>query len=345
MILHLQRFVDQEQKYWKELEQCVDRLEQNPEHRLSMSDTQHFHHLYRRASADLIKISNFTSDHGIRTYLEMLIARAYAEIHETRLKPQRLDLQKWMCVTFPHTFRKCHRYFTLTVVVTLLGGIFGAGVVMFDPESKPALIPFGHLHHSPSERVAREEGATMDRLKNAKSQFSSQLMTHNTKVAVLTLALGMTFGVGTLIVIFYNGVVLGAVVMDYILDGQTVFLLGWLLPHGVIEIPAILIAGQASFLLAHALIGTGQSLSLVSRLRRVSRDVVHLICGVSIMLIWAGIVESFFSQYHEPLIPYGVKIAFGLTELALFSCYLGMSGRRSSQAPAGEVQLGARASS
>ena len=76
-------------------------------------------------------------------------------------------------------------------------------------------------------------------------------------VQVLVLAMGMTWGIGTILLIFYNGVILGAVAIDYILAGQTKFLMGWLMPHGVIEIPAVLIAGQAGFVLARALIGWG----------------------------------------------------------------------------------------
>ena len=53
------------------------------------------------------------------------------------------------------------------------------------------------------------------------------------------MALGMSYGVGTFTLLFYNGVILGGVFQDYIAAGETKFLLGWLLPHGVIEIPAI----------------------------------------------------------------------------------------------------------
>jgi hypothetical protein len=45
------------------------------------------------------------------------------------------------------------------------------------------------------------------------------------------------------------------------------------------------------------------------------------------MLVWAGIIESFFSQYHEPVVPYEVKIAFGLVELVLLGFFLSRSGR------------------
>ena len=73
------------------------------------------------------------------------------------------------------------------------------------------------------------------------------------------MATGITWGAGTLILLFYNGVILGAVAADYIAGGQGVFLAGWLLPHGSIEIPAILLGGQAGFILAGALIGWGEN--------------------------------------------------------------------------------------
>ena len=69
------------------------------------------------------------------------------------------------------------------------------------------------------------------------------------------------------------------------------------------------------------------------RLRRVSGDLVTLFFGVALMLVWAGIVEAFLSQYHEPVIPYGVKIAFGAAQMALLAFYLGRSGRHAAGAP------------
>src|SRR5213079_3164412 len=107
-------------------------------------------------------------------------------------------------------------------------------------------------------------------------------------------------GVGTILMLFYNGIMIGAIAVDYIRAGQTKFLLGWLLPHGSIEIPAILIAGQAGLMLAGALIGWGKRLSMRARLRATSQDLVTLIFGVAVLLAWAGFVEAFLSQYHEP---------------------------------------------
>src|SRR5262249_38422389 len=176
--------------------------------------------------------------------------------------------------------------------------------IAIDSEAKAILMPFPHLQMSPRERVKKEEQMKEDPLAGQKASFSSYLMTHNTKVGIMMMALGMTWGIGTILLLFYNGVILGAVALDYILADETKFLLGWLLPHGVIEIPAILIAGQAGLLLATALIGRGNRAPLRVRLREISADLFTLIAGVGLLLVWAGTIESFLSQYHEPVIPY-----------------------------------------
>ena len=151
-------------------------------------------------------------------------------------------------------------------------------------------------------------------------------MTHNIRVSLLTLGMGMTAGAGTVLLLFYNGVILGAVAVDYMIAGQTKFLLGWLLPHGVIEIPAILIAGQAGLVLAKALIGWGERSTMPARLRAIGPDLVTLIGGVAVMLVWAGFIEAFLSQYHQPVIPYSAKIAFGTVELVLLVLFLAKAG-------------------
>ncbi|UCF91362.1 MAG: stage II sporulation protein M [Desulfobacterales bacterium] len=328
MIIDLQRFITEERRYWAELEAVLNELERKPAHKLDLPRLERFHYLYQRASADLAKLMTFSAEPNTRFYLEALVGRTYGEIHETRAKPHRLAPLHWFFVTFPRTFRKHLRAFGVCLAAMLLGGAFGAFVITADPAAKEVLLPFAHLQGDPSERVAREEGAQEDRLAGGKTSFSSYLMTHNTKVSILTLALGLTWGIGTLIMLFYNGVILGAVAWDYILAGETPFLLGWLLPHGAIEIPAILLAGQAGMILANALIGWGQPIALRRRLRQTAGDLVTLIGGVAIMLAWAGLIEAFFSQYHAPVVPYSVKIGFGVFELVVLALFLGKSGAK-----------------
>lgn len=331
MIIDLQRFIKTERPFWVELEATLNRLEAEPNLKMTLGEVERFQLLYERIAADLAKLTTFSSEPETRRYLENLVGRAYGEIHETREKQRRIFPLKWFFQTLPQTFRRHVRAFYLSLAITVAGCAFGGFTIAFDPDSKPVLMPFPHLQGDPAKRVAEEEKATRDRLAGAKATFSTSLMTHNTKVAVFTLALGMTWGVGTIIMLFYNGVIVGAVAVDYIRAGQTKFLLGWLMPHGVIEIPAILIAGQAGLVLALALIGWGRRESLTTRLREVSRDLVTLIFGVGIMLTWAGFIEAFLSQYHEPVIPYDAKIAFGTVELMLLILFLSKSGSKVSE--------------
>jgi len=330
MILDMPRFLAAERIYWTELESALERIESDPSRRPQLDEIKNLHYLYQRASADLAKIATFSSEPETRRYLESLVARAYAEIHESREARRRLSVRRWLIRELPQTFRRHVRAFWLAVAITLAGCAFGVLALRIDPESKAVIMPFGGLMTDPATRVAREEHAKEDRLHGVKTTFAAELMTHNTQVAFFTLALGMTWGFGTIVVLFYNGVTLGAVAADYVQAGQSNFLMGWLLPHGVAEIPAILLAGQAGFILAGALIGWGTSLPRGQRLRAVSRDVLTLILGMSLLLVWAGIIEAFFSQYHEPVIPYALKIAFGAVELTALTLYLARSGASTS---------------
>jgi uncharacterized membrane protein SpoIIM required for sporulation len=331
MIVDLGRFVETERPHWTALEKSLDWLAAGPSRKLTIEEAQRFHELYQRTAADLARISGFAAEGELRRYLEWLVSRAYSEIHESR---ERKRFRPWRLFTveFPRAFRSHLLAFQMSVALTVVGAAFGGLAVEFDSEAKGVIMPFEGLQISPSERVAKELKDEGKHLTGQKGRFSATLMTHNTQVALTTIALGATFGFGTVVVLFYNGVTLGAVVYDYVRDGQSTFLMGWLLPHGVIEIPAILVGGQAGLVIAYALIGWGSRVSRTERLRHISRDVMTLAAGTAVMLIWAGLVEAFLSQYHEPVIRYGWKIGFGLVEAALLTLFLARAGREGSRA-------------
>ena len=325
MIVDIPRFVKAERPYWDELQKLLDGMDAEPERRLSPAEIQRLHYLYERSSAGLARLDTFSTDPALRGVLETLVSRAYSEIHETREK----EKIRWkaMFFAFPRAFRRHLGAFRLSLGVTILGCAFGWFAIRMDPHSKAVLMPFGGLLNSPAERVHQEESVTKDRLSGEKASFSAQLMTHNIQVTVVTLAMGMTFGIGTLILLFYNGVILGAVAADYIAAGFGTFLTGWLLPHGSVEIPAILLGGQGGLILAGALIGWGGRATRSERLRAIAPDLFAIVAGAACMLVWAGMVEAFISQYHQPVIPYRLKIAFGVCELAALTAFLAWAGR------------------
>lgn len=326
MIIDLERFVAAERPYWSELEAMLTELEQNPYQRMPVDRVSRLYYLFQRCSADLSKTSALPGEGELRGYLENLVGRAYAEIHESRSQRARWSPWRWFSREFPQTFRRHLPAFWLSLAVTVAGVLFGVLAINLDPDAKPALMPFPALLQDPGVRVAREESAKTDRLAGEKTTFAAELMTHNTQVCTLTMALGATWGVGSSILLFYNGITLGAVAADYIRAGYARFLGGWLLPHGSVEIPAILLGGQAGFILAAALIGDRRRRSRRERLRAVAGDLVTLMGGIAVFLVWAGIIEGFFSQYHEPVIPYALKMAFGAAQLCAVVLFLAKSG-------------------
>ena len=329
MILDLARFAQSGRPHWQALEQMLTGLENNPQQQLPVAELTRFHSLYQRACSDLVRLEPFSADSELRVYLEALVSRAYGEMQESASRG-RFRPGHWLAVTFPVTFRRRALAFQLAVLLTLAGCAFGALALSIDKEAKSVIMPFSHLSGSPAQRVAEEERGRGKELTGRKGSFAANLMQNNIRVSITAMALGMSYGIGTIIVLFYNGVILGAVAFDYITAGYTTFLLGWLLPHGATEIPAILLGGQAGLVIAHALIGWGSRENLRERMRAVAPDVVTIIGGAALLLVWAGIVEAFFSQYHSPVLPYSVKIAFGSLELILLTLYLRFAGRQSS---------------
>jgi uncharacterized membrane protein SpoIIM required for sporulation len=348
VIVDLKGFVQRERPTLEELEAMLDRMERNPHLALTVAEVERLDYLYHRAGAALVKLESLPVTQGIRRHFDHVVARAYAELRGSRAVRGRIRPWRWFVDGIPAVVQRHVAALALSVVVTLLGAAFGAYAVHRDlPDAKQVLFPFSALHEKPAERVAREERGVRRALEAHQAAFAAQLTVNNVRVSITAMAFGVFWGVGTLILLLYNGIILGAVVFDYVRSGQAVFVAGWLMPHGSVEIPAILLAGQAGLVLGGALLGWGTSAALRERLERVLPDLVSLIFGVAVLLLWAGLVESFLSQYHEPTVPYWAKIAFGVGELALLGLWLlprrRSSGDESSSKPAGWRTLFSRA--
>lgn len=333
VILDLDKFIARERPFWDELNHLHRLHAEDPGRRPSLEEARRFHYLYQRSGADLVKLKTFAGEAETVRYLENLIAKAYSKLHETAGEAIPFRPLQWFTQTFPRTFRRHWIAFALSLGTFCIGGGFGAGALALNYDLKADFIPpqFSHLNEQPSKRVAREEKQDFDAFQG-RHTFSSQLMTHNTKVTILTMVTGFFWGVFTLILLFYNGTLIGLVIFDYIQDGQGVFLTAWLLPHGSFELPAIFIGGQAGLIIARTMFGWGTNLKLRQRFARIRGDLLTLITAAALMLIWAGIVESFLSQYHSaPFYPW--KIAFGALQLTALILFLSLAGRRPRTSP------------
>jgi uncharacterized membrane protein SpoIIM required for sporulation len=328
VILNLERFQAQARPRWKQLEALLGALESRPDQQLSAAEAEELQELYAQTAADLNRVTHGSLAPDLQQYLERLVARAYAELYYA--PPRRSEVlqpRRWLRIftAFPEAFRRQSRFFVLAVLVTFFGCLLGGLAVRYDPASVDVLLPADYLRN-PGERVHEEEQGQGRHLDSAQTEaaFSAQLIRHNIQLSLLAAALGVTFGIGTALLLFENGVLLGAVAVHYTHMGFGLFMTAWLLPHGAFEIPSILIAGQAGFYLARLLLHRREDRDV----RQSMREWLLLVAGLAMMLVWAGMMEAFFSQHHAPVLPYGFKLAVAAAELVLLTGYLLLIGKR-----------------
>ncbi|HEV1286828.1 MAG TPA: hypothetical protein VNU44_16015, partial [Bryobacteraceae bacterium] len=114
MILDISRFVQNERPHWTALERSLEWLEVNPESRLTLGEVENLQVLYQRASADLGRVP----EGELKKYLEWLVSRAYAEIHEARER-KRFRPWRWVTEEYPRVFRSHWKAFQLATVLTI----------------------------------------------------------------------------------------------------------------------------------------------------------------------------------------------------------------------------------
>ncbi len=319
------RFLSERRPDWDALEALLAQVEQRGLGTLGIEGARRFGKLYRSVSSDLIRARTELVDASVTDYLNDLVARAYARIHAGGGQRGR-HLLRFFLEGFPRLFREERRAIGLAALLIVAGGAVGATAVGVDPDALGVLIPEQHQAWTPDERVARDTARGAQSGDTA-AAFASFLFTHNIQVSFLAFALGITFGVGTVAVLFTNGVPLGALAMQYHQSGQDLFFWAWILPHGIPELTSIFIAGGAGLVLARGLLVPGRRRrtdALVHEARRASR----LVVGTMPVLVCAGLIEGTISQIHEPTIPYWLKLVFALLVGTGLYAWLLLAGRR-----------------
>lgn len=127
-----------------------------------------------------------------------------------------------------------------------------------------------------------------------KSMFATFLMINNIRVALLCFVSGFLFGVPTFILLVNNGFMLGTLPALFA-KGDLVGLGAWLLPHGVPEISAIILAGGAGLKIGMTMLNPGED-GMALAMGRTVKAVAATVIIFVVLLIWAAFVESFVRQ-------------------------------------------------
>ena len=307
--MDIERFLEDREPRWRRLGELLDRAENSPERELGPEGMRELLRLYRLTSSDLNQARSLTADPELLERLNALTGRGYRFIYRPRRGQGALrNLADFLASKVPEAFQRHATAVGAAAAAMLLGALFGAGVVLSSPHSAEDLIPQQFFTQSPRERVEQIEKneERIAKLEDA-ALFGAQLYTHNIKVSFLAFSLGALTLIGGAWILFYNGIILGAIATQYVLDGVSVFFIAWVGPHGALELPSIVFAGAAGLVAGRALFLPGE-LSRGASLRRVFPAVWRMMVGVMLFLVIAGLIEGSFSQFSAKTVPYAIKI-------------------------------------
>lgn len=118
---------------------------------------------------------------------------------------------------------------------------------------------------------------------------------NNWSVAISIGFAGVAAAIPTIIILWINGVITAAAVR---LEADPVELLAFVVPHGIIEFPAILIAGALGIHMGVTVWRTWRGTTDRSTLAKTMRRAFWILIGVGILLAIAGVIEGYVSPYY-----------------------------------------------
>jgi uncharacterized membrane protein SpoIIM required for sporulation len=319
--MDIEHFIRERRPRWNRFERLLGEIETLPDRAVGIERIQELIRLYRMACSDLNEARSYTANPDVLGRLNDLTGRGYRYVYRRPLA------RRWpkAVVRFfrddaPRAFRRERSYVLAAGGAMVLGMLVGFGAVLADPANGERLIPAEFFTESPRERVLNLERADerINTLEKA-AEFGAFLYSHNIQVSFLAFSLGALTLVGGVAILFYNGVVLGALAALYALDGVHVFFLAWVGPHGALELPAIVFGGAAGLCAGRALLLPG-SLSSAAALRAAFPSVWRMMVTTAVILVVAGIIEGSFSQFTAKTFPYPLKIGVaGVLFVSLFA--------------------------
>jgi uncharacterized membrane protein SpoIIM required for sporulation len=312
------RFINERKSAWQRLEELLRLLDEMSLRRLHREEVRELGRIYRRTSSDLAIARAESRDPRLVNYLNSLVIRAHGRIYRTEAMEGGKRLRRFFMRDFPRTFRRTWRYTATAFVVCLAFGIAGFYGTWHDADFSELI----GINYAMRDTISSHTH-WWESLNKANQIGGAAIMTNNIQVMFNAFATGAMLSVGTLLVMAFNGLNIGAVLALTYRAGFGNDLVTFMVGHGVIELSCIFIAGGAGLLIGTAILAPGD-LSRFDALRLRGRDAAHLIVGCVPLLVVAGTIEGFISP--APIHPAFKFATAAVTGVALYT-YLLLGGR------------------
>lgn len=280
---------------WKAFEALLARVEKRAPRALSEEELLSLPLLYRSALSSLSVARATSLDSALIAYLESLSLRGYFYLYGAR-RGLRQRIGDFFLYDWPGAIRDLWRETLVSVALMFVGIGAGAWLVASDRGWFDAIIPSGlAAGRGPDASAELLRGMLYSGDNGFLSGFAAYLFTHNVQVAILAFALGFAFAVPTVVLMLFNGCMLGALFQVYWAKGLGMELGGWLAIHGTTELFAIALAGAAGMRIGTRIAFPGE-LTRMSAAAHAGRVAATAMVGVSVMLLFAGLLEGIGRQ-------------------------------------------------
>lgn len=317
----MDEFYQSRKNDWGALSHLLDQSQKDMRG-LSESQVRDLARLYRAATSDLALAQRDFPRNEITLYLNQLVARAHAVVY--RSEPLALKrLLRFATTDFPRLFRETWIFTFIAALLFIIPGIVSGMVVYTRPETVTLLLPAG------SQRVistVEDKELWIDIPVDERPYTASFIMQNNIRVSFLAFASGLTAGLMTFWVLFFNGLIIGTLTGFTAFHGLGFELWTFVIGHGVIELSIIFMAGGSGLMLGWAILRPG----LMRRrdaLAQAAQKAVYLLLGAVPWLVVAGTIEGFISPSETIAIP--IKWTVGIVSGIFLYSYLLLAGRES----------------
>lgn len=296
------RFRAEREADWIIFDQLLTRLEKGSASSLSTDELLRLPVLYR-ATLSSLSIARATSlDRALNDHLESLAMRGYFLLYGVREK-RSARLLRFFARDWPAAVRAVWKETLVIALVLLLGIATSWSLTASDPQwffqFVPENLAGGRTPEASTEYLRSTIGHGKALVEDGESSgmavFASYLFQHNSRIGIMSFALGFAFGVPTLLLIFYNGLSLGPMLAVFAGKGLGVDFGGWLAIHGTTELFAIILAGAAGLKIGTTMLFPGE-MDRLTALSRAGRTAGKVMVGVIIMMLCAGLLEGFGRQ-------------------------------------------------
>lgn len=290
-----QAFIRRHQPCWRMLEADLAAYKGK---RRSFAALLGINRRYRQVARQLAQARTLFPDSATAAYLNALLARAHQVIY--RPERSRRGPLWWLVTGMPQALGAQRRAMGLSLAIFL--GVFLATLIL-----SWAMPQAAALFVDPA--MLESNNATNDSVGEVDWNhpvLSGYIMSNNLRVALLAAALGLTLGIGTVWVLAQNAALLGGLSGAMMAQGHALVYWSLILPHGVLELFAIVVSAAAGLRIGLALLSP-QDRSRKDSLIAAGREILPLIGMAALLLVVAGLIEGFITP---AAIPPAAKLVF-----------------------------------